>query len=94
MKAELPGIGKDDLEVEVLPESLSIRAEMSHGKEEKEQTYHRRERVWRRCERVLPLPVEVVTDQAKATMEDGILEVHMPKTERSKSATPRKVSVD
>jgi HSP20 family protein len=93
VKAELPGIGKDDLEVEVLPESLSIRAEMSQEKEEKEQTYYRRERVWRRYERVLPLPAEVVTDQAKATMKDGVLEVHMPKTERSKSATPRKVSV-
>lgn len=94
VKAELPGIGKDDLEVEVLPETLSIRAEMSHEKEEKEQTYHRRERVWRRYERVLPLPAEVVTEEAKATMKDGILEIHMPKTERSKSATPRKVSVD
>jgi HSP20 family protein len=93
VKAELPGIGKDDLEVEVLPESLSISAEMSHEKEEKKQTYHRRERVWRRYERVLPLPAEVVTDEAKATMKDGILEVDMPKTERSKSATPRKVSV-
>jgi HSP20 family protein len=94
LKAELPGVDKRDLEVEALPESLCLSAEMSGEREEKEQTFHRRERVWRRYERVVALPAEVQTDQVKATMKDGVLEVRMPKTERSKSATPRKVSVE
>jgi HSP20 family protein len=94
VKAELPGVDKKDLEVEVLPESLSLSAEMSEEKEETEQTYHRRERVWRRYERLLPLPAEVQTDQVKATLKDGVLEVRMPKTERSKASTARKVAVD
>lgn len=94
VKAELPGVDKKGLEVEALPESLSIRAEMSEEKEEKQQTYHRRERVWRRYERVIPLPAEVVTDQVKATMKDGVLEVRMPKTERSKADTPRKITIE
>jgi HSP20 family protein len=94
VKAELPGVDKKDLEVEALPESLSLSAETSGEREEKEQTFHRRERVWRRYERVVALPAEVQTDQVRATMKDGVLEVRMPKTERSKSATPRKVSVE
>jgi HSP20 family protein len=94
VKAELPGVDKRDLEVEALPESLSLSAETSGEREEKEQTFHRRERVWRRYERVVALPAEVQTDQVRATMKDGVLEVRMPKTERSKSATPRKVSVE
>ena len=93
VKAEVPGVDKKDLEVEVMPESLSLRAEVSTEKEEKDKTYHRRERVWQRFERIIPLPAEVVTDQVKATMKDGVLEVRMPKTERSKATTPRKISV-
>lgn len=94
VKAEMPGVDKKDLDVEVLPESLSLRAETATEREEKEQTYHRRERVWRRYERLIPLPAEVVTDQATAVMKDGVLEVRMPKTERSKAATPRKLAVE
>lgn len=94
VKAEVPGVDKKDLEVEVMPESLSLRAEVSTEKEEKDKTYHRRERVWQRFERIIPLPAEVVTDQVKATMKDGVLEVRMPKTERSKATTPRKISVE
>ncbi len=94
VKAELPGVDKKNVEVEVLPDSLSIRAEMSEEKEEKEQTYHRRERIWRRYERLLPLPAEVVTDQTTAVVKDGVLEVRMAKSERGKAATPRKVTVE
>jgi HSP20 family molecular chaperone IbpA len=36
----------------------------------------------------------VVTDQAKATYRDGLLEIHPPKTERAKSQTPRKVAIE
>lgn len=94
VKAEMPGVDKKNLQVEVLPESLSLSAEMSEEEEETEETYHRRERVWHRYERLLPLPAEVQTDQVKATLKDGVLEVRMPKTERSKASTPRKVAVD
>lgn len=94
VKAELPGVNKEDLQVEILPESLSLRAVTTAEKEEKERTYHRRERVWRRYERHIPLPAEVVTAEAKAALTDGVLEVRMPKTERSKETTPRKLPVE
>ena len=92
--AELPGIDRKDLELELLPESLSLRAEMSKETERKEAAFHRRERVCGRCERTVPLPAEVVTDQAKATFRDGLLEVRVPKTQRAKAATPKKVKIE
>lgn len=92
VKMELPGVDKK--EVEVLPDSISLKAEVSEEREEKERTYHRRERVWRHYERLLPLPAEVVTDKVKATMRDGVLEVRMTKTEPSKEMAPKKVAIE
>ena len=94
VKAELPGVDKKDVEVEVRPDSISLKAEVSEEREEKERTYHRRERVWRHYERLLPLPAEVVTDKVKATMRDGVLEVRMTKTEPSKEMAPKKVAIE
>lgn len=94
VKAEVPGVDKKDLEVEVTPDSLSLKAEVTREKEEKDRQFHRRERVWQRYERVVPLPAEVVTDQVKATMKDGVLEVRMPKSERSKATPPKKIAVE
>lgn len=94
VKAELPGLTRDNLEVEVMPETLSLSGTMSQESEEKEGTYHRRERVWGRFERVIPLPAEVVSDQAKATLKDGLLEVRLPKTAMAKTATPKKVNIE
>ncbi len=94
VSAEMPGIDKKDLEVEVLPESVSVRAEMSQESEQKETTYHRKERTWRRYERTIPLPAEVVSDQAKAKLKDGVLEIWLPKSERAKAARPKKVQIE
>jgi len=94
VKAELPGVDKKDVQVEVLPESLSLKAEVIQEKEEKERTYHRRERVWRHYERLIPLPAEVITDKVKAVMKDGVLEIRMPKTEPSKETAPKKVAIE
>lgn len=94
VKAEVPGVDKKDLAVEVMPDSLSLKAELTREEEKNDEQFHRRERVWQRYERLIPLPAEVITDQVKATMKDGVLEVRMPKTERSKATTPRKIAVE
>ncbi len=95
VKAEVPGIEKDNLDIEVTPDSLSLSAEVTHEREEggKGQTYHRRERVWQRFERTIPLPVEVKTEDVKAKLENGVLEIHLPKAEEAKTKT-RRVQVD
>ncbi len=92
--AELPGVDRKDLEVEVLPEALSLKAETVKESEKREEAYHRRERVWGRFERTIPLPAEVVTDQVKAVFKDGVLEVRLPKTAQAKAATPKKIEIE
>ena len=92
--AELPGVDRKDLDVEVLPEALTLKAEMLRESERKEETYRRQERVWGRFERTIPLPAEVVTDQVKAVFKDGVLEVRLPKTEQAKAATPKRIEVE
>ncbi len=72
VKAELPGISKEDLDLEVRPEELLVVGQIRHEREEggPEQTYHRRERVWQRFERRIPLPVEVKTEEVKAKLRE------------------------
>jgi HSP20 family protein len=94
VKAELPGVTRDHLELEVLPEVLTLKATMSETKEEEGAAYHRRERTWARFERSVPLPAEVKADAVKAKLQDGVLEVRLPKSQRAKAATPRKVEVE
>ncbi|NIM04902.1 MAG: Hsp20 family protein [Armatimonadetes bacterium] len=93
LKAELPGVDKKDLNVEVLPESVSLKAETSEEKEVKEKAYHRRERSYRSFQRVIPLPQEVKSAKAKASFKDGLLEVHLPKAEAAKAAKAVKVDI-
>lgn len=93
VRAELPGLSKEHLELELLPETLTLKGEVSQEKEEKGETFHRRERSWSSFQRSVPLPAEVKTEDVKATLEHGVLEVRMSKTERAKAPTPRRVEV-
>ena len=93
VRAEMPGIEKDKIDIEVLPESLSISAEMSREQTEEKATHHYRERVWGRFERTLGLPAEVVSDEAKATFRDGVLEIRLQKSAKAKAPTPKRVEV-
>jgi len=93
VRAEIPGLTKENLELELLPEALTLKGELSQEKEEKGETFHRRERSWSSFQRSIPLPAEVKTEEVKATLEHGVLEVRMPKTERAKVPTPKKVTI-
>ncbi|MDW8066104.1 MAG: Hsp20/alpha crystallin family protein [Aquificaceae bacterium] len=84
IKAELPGVKKENVEVSIRDNSLHIRGEKKEEKEEKTETYHRVERVYGKFERVIPLPVDVKVEEAKAEFKDGILEVRIPKAEGAK----------
>jgi len=91
VRAELPGMKKEDIKISVSEGRLHIAGERSREKEEKEGTYHRIERAYGRFERVLPLPVEVEAGKTKATYKDGMLEVRLPKAEKAK---PKEIGIE
>jgi HSP20 family protein len=86
VKAELPGVKKEDVEVLVRDNSLIIRGEKKEEKEEKTETYYRVERVYGKFERVVALPAEVKLEGVKAEFKDGVLEIRLPKEKTSKEA--------
>lgn len=81
VKAELPGIDKDDLNIEITEDAIEISGETrSEQKEEdKDKGYIRRERRYAKFYRSLPLPENVLTEKADAILKDGILTVRLPK---------------
>jgi HSP20 family protein len=93
VKAELPGIDKDNIEVNLADHTLTIKGEKKKEEEIKEENYYRSERSYGSFVRTLELPKDVHTDKVKATFKNGILEVRLPKTEEAK-AKEVKVKVD
>lgn len=84
VKAELPGMKKEDVEVNLVGETLTIKGEKKEDKEVKEDDYYRRERSYGSFLRTVALPCEVKSDEIKASFKDGVLEIRMPKTEEAK----------
>jgi HSP20 family protein len=78
VRADLPGMTKDNIKVEVLDNQLVIRGERKEEKEQKEKGYYAAERSYGAFYRALPLPEGVKSDEAKATFKDGVLEIAMP----------------
>lgn len=90
LHAEVPGLTKEDLEITVEQNVLTIAGERRFEKDVKEESYHRRERVYGRFSRAFSLPANVRADKVEATVQDGMLTVSLPKAEESK---PRKVAI-
>jgi len=91
LKAELPGITKDDIFVEVKDSTLTLKGEKKFEKEVKEENYHRVERSYGSFQRAFTLPSTVQQDKVKAKFKDGILEIVLPKMEEAK---PKQIRVD
>jgi len=87
VKAALPGIKADEVQLNVTGEVLTIKGETKQENETKEKVYHIREQRWGTFERSLVLPTEVVADKAKADFENGILTITLPKAEEVKPKT-------
>ncbi|MEW6445211.1 MAG: Hsp20/alpha crystallin family protein [Pseudomonadota bacterium] len=83
VRAEVPGMGKDELEVSVMGDVLSIRGVSRHEQVEDEKgRYHRREISSRAFERSVVLPAAVDADKAVSSFKDGMLELTLPKKEK------------
>ena len=81
VKAELPGIDKNNVEVNLTDHTLTIKGEKKKEEEVKEKNYYRSERSYGSFVRILELPTDVHADKVKAVFKDGVLEVRLPKTE-------------
>ena len=90
IRAELPGIKKEDFNLELKDGTLTLSAERKFEEPEDGVEYHRVERVAGKFSRSFYLPQTVKHDGIKASYRDGILEVHVPKAEEAK---PKQISV-
>ncbi|MBI4526630.1 MAG: Hsp20/alpha crystallin family protein [Deltaproteobacteria bacterium] len=83
-KAELPGMNKEDISVEVSDHILTIKGEKKKEEETKDDNYYYSERSYGSFVRTVELPMEVKTENAKANFKNGVLEIRLPKTEEAK----------
>ncbi len=87
VKAGLPGLKAEDVQITVTDNTLSLRGEFKEEKEEKEKTYHLHEQRHGSFERTIVLPTDVDTAKAEADFKDGILTISLPKSEAVKPKT-------
>jgi len=92
VKADLPGLTKDDVKVELTDEMLTISGERKEEKEEKREGFFRSERTYGRFYRQIPLPEGATTDKANATFMNGVLEVKIPVAKTGSQA--RKIEIN
>lgn len=84
VKAALPGFKPDEVQINVTGEVLTLKGEVKQQDEKKERAWHIREQRWGTFERSVVLPTDVISDQAKAEFENGILTITLPKAEEVK----------
>jgi len=84
IKAEVPGMDKGDLKIDLTDSMLMISGEKKKEEDIKEENYTYSERSFGSFSRSLQLPCAVESDKAKATFKNGVLEVKLPKTEEAK----------
>ncbi len=87
VRAELPGVSKENLDVSVNENTLSIRATTQKEEKEEKGQYHRRELSRGEFQRTVRLPGPIESEKAKATFKDGILELTLPKAPGFKRQT-------
>ncbi|MEM7051011.1 MAG: Hsp20/alpha crystallin family protein [Acidobacteriota bacterium] len=89
--AELPGMKSEDVEITLENRVLTLRGERNFEKDTAGETYHRIERSYGTFSRSFTVPSNLRTDEVKASFEDGILTVTLPKAEEAKA---RKITIE
>ncbi len=90
VKASLPGINPEDLDISMTDNVLTIKGEIKMEEEKEGEKYHIRERRFGRFMRSLTFPVPVDADKIEATYENGVLTLVLPKAEEAK---PKKIEI-
>jgi HSP20 family protein len=91
VKAELPGVKKEDVDVVVRENYLIIRAEKKEEHKEEKQNVYVSERIYGKVERVIPLPPDADVENIKASFKDGVLEIRIPKKATTKE---KKITIE
>jgi HSP20 family protein len=92
LRADLPGLSKDDVKVELAENAVTITGERRDEREEKREGFYSSERSYGSFYRQLPLPQGVNTEDARASFRDGVLEVTMP-APKAEAKTARKLEI-
>src|SRR3954451_10187475 len=90
LRADLPGLGEDDVSIEIQDNTLTVSGERKAEHEERQRGWYRVERSFGRFSRSLTLPEGVDADAVSAGFDKGVLEVRIPKPEQRK---PRRVAI-
>ena len=90
IRLEIPGMDKQDLDIEVQGDVVVVRGEKRFERESSEGRYRVLQCAYGSFRRIVPLPVPVLTEQAKASYRNGVLRIELPK---SATDRPRKLTV-
>jgi HSP20 family protein len=85
VKMVVPGVEKDQLDISVTDNTLTVRGELRKESEEKKKNFYRQEIRYGSFQRAVPLPVEVEDTGANATLKNGMLTVTLPKSKQPKA---------
>jgi len=78
VRADLPGLNREEVKIDITDDTLTIQGERKREHEEERDGVYRSERSYGSFRRVVPLPEGAITDQAKASFRNGVLEISMP----------------
>ncbi len=90
VKASIPGIHPDDLDISYSDDTLTIKGEIKEDKEVKEDQYHLRERRYGSFTRSITLPTKIKGDKIEATYQNGVVTLRLPKAEEVK---PKRIAI-
>jgi HSP20 family protein len=90
IKAELPGLKREDIDIRVENSTLTLRGERKHDSDVKQENYHRVERAYGAFSRSFALPSTVNAEKVSAVFNDGVLTITLPMREEAK---PRQIQV-
>ena len=93
VRADLPGLTKDEVDVQLSADSITIEGERKQERKEEGDGYYRSERSYGKFYRRIPVPDGVDVKDAEATFQNGVLEITMPAPKRQERSKPRRLEI-